>query len=127
MDSIQQKVAVKSATGSERQWLSPTVCAGACYELARYLNVGALFGYRFSKYEGAPPAALSVNTQGFTVNASASYSYYNRNSKVADTAKVKKKIGKAQEKTLIPEDSLSLSIRDEIAAGDSVKPKRRNH
>jgi hypothetical protein len=82
LDSIQQKTAVTSTSFSERRWLSPTVYVGATYELGKYLNAGALFGYRFLKYEDLPLMALSVNTQGFMVNASASYSYYNRNSNV---------------------------------------------
>jgi hypothetical protein len=82
LDSVQQKTSVESATASERRWLSPTVYVGANYELAKHLNAGALLGYRFSQYGSAPLAALSLNTQGFMVNASASYSYYNRNSNV---------------------------------------------
>ncbi|MDR0565896.1 MAG: DUF5723 family protein [Prevotellaceae bacterium] len=82
LDSVKQKTEVASSAASERRWLSPTVYVGANYELAKYLNAGALFGYRFSQREGAPLAALSVNTQGFMVNASASYSYYNRHSNV---------------------------------------------
>lgn len=82
LDSVKLKTAVKSSPVSERRWLSPTVYAGASYELLKYLNAGALLGYRFSPYGGMPLAALSVNTQGFMVNASASYSYYNRNSNV---------------------------------------------
>ncbi|MDR0712497.1 MAG: DUF5723 family protein [Prevotellaceae bacterium] len=82
IDSIQQKTAVRSTSTSERRWLSPTVYVGANYELWKYLNAGALFGYKFSKYESSPLVALSVNTQGFMVNLSAAYSYYNRNSNV---------------------------------------------
>ncbi|MDR2813575.1 MAG: DUF5723 family protein [Prevotellaceae bacterium] len=82
LDSVQQKTAVKSASVSERRWLSPTMYVGANYEVAKYLNVGGLFGYRFSQYRNLPMFALSANTQGFMVNGSVSYSYYNHNSNV---------------------------------------------
>ncbi|MDR2813337.1 MAG: DUF5723 family protein [Prevotellaceae bacterium] len=82
LDSVKQKTTVTSASVSERQWLSPTVYVGASYEVAKYLNAGALFGYRFLRYENLPMFALSANTQGFMVNGSVSYSYYNRNSNV---------------------------------------------
>ncbi|MDR1417446.1 MAG: DUF5723 family protein, partial [Prevotellaceae bacterium] len=80
LDSIKQKTEVTYTSGSERRWLSPTVYAGATYDVLKYLNVGALFGYRFSQYESSPLVALSANTQGLPVNLSATYSYYNRNS-----------------------------------------------
>ncbi|MDR0414167.1 MAG: DUF5723 family protein [Prevotellaceae bacterium] len=79
LDSVEQKAIVKSSKGSsERKWLSPTVYAGVSYEVWKYLNVGALLGYRFSQQDKLPLAAVSVNTQGLPVNLSASYSYYNR-------------------------------------------------
>jgi hypothetical protein len=82
LDSLQKKATVKSTGNvSQRVWLSPTVYVGASYELAKYLNAGALFGYRLSK-ESLPLVALSVNTQGFMVNGSVSYSYFNRNHNV---------------------------------------------
>jgi hypothetical protein len=80
LNSAQEKTIVKSSIARERQWLSPTTYVGASYELAKYLNAGALFGCKFSKYESTPLAGLSLNTQGFMVNASVAYSYYNRNS-----------------------------------------------
>ncbi|MDR0687246.1 MAG: DUF5723 family protein [Prevotellaceae bacterium] len=82
IDSVKQKTSVTAATGSERTWLSPTVYAGVSYEVLKYLNVGALVGYRFSQRESMPLVALSANTQGFTVNASVSYSYFNRSNNV---------------------------------------------
>ncbi|MDR1342545.1 MAG: DUF5723 family protein [Prevotellaceae bacterium] len=83
LDSVKQKTSVTSTSGSrERRWLSPTIYAGATYELHKYFNVGMLAGYRFSQYESSPLVALSANTQGFMVNASVAYSYYNRHSNV---------------------------------------------
>jgi hypothetical protein len=82
IDSVKQKTSVTAATGSECTWLSPTVYAGVSYEVLKHLNVGALVGYRFSQRENMPLVALSANTQGFMVNASVSYSYFNRSSNV---------------------------------------------
>lgn len=82
LDSVKQKTRVTSTAGSERKWLSPTIYAGATYELHKYFNVGALVGYRFSQDESSPLVGLSANTQGFMVNLSAAYSYYNRHSNV---------------------------------------------
>jgi hypothetical protein len=82
IDSVKQKTSVTAASGSERTWLSPTLYAGVSYEALKYLNVGALVGYRFSQRENMPLVALSANTQGFMVNASVSYSYFNRSNNV---------------------------------------------
>ncbi|GHV68402.1 hypothetical protein FACS1894199_15590 [Bacteroidia bacterium] len=82
MDSIQVNTKVTLKTAGERVWLSPTLYVGANYELFKYLNVGALFGYQFSKSGGTPLYSVSLNTQKFMVNASLSYSYYNGNNNV---------------------------------------------
>ncbi len=82
LDSLKQQTEVVSSAGTERKRLHPTIYAGANYELWKYLNVGALFGYQFGQFENLPMFALSANTQNFMVNLSASYSYFNSNHNV---------------------------------------------
>jgi hypothetical protein len=82
MDSIKQSLAVTSTVKQVRKWLYPTIYAGVNYELWKYLNVGGLFGYQLGEYESTPLYSVSLNTQSFMVNLSASYSYYNRNNNV---------------------------------------------
>jgi len=71
---IATKVNVKSENFTK--WLSPTLYMGANYHLFKYLNAGALLGFKFNKYETLPFFALSANTQNLRVNSSVSFSYY---------------------------------------------------
>jgi hypothetical protein len=109
LDSLQKRATVKSTGNvSQRVWLSPTVYVGASYELTKYLNAGALLGYRFSKYDNLPLAALSVNTQGFMVNGSVSYSYYNRNHNVGAGLLIGRK---AMQWHIIADNLLAISYK----------------
>ena len=77
-DSVMQRVDLTVKDGTFTKWLAPTMYLGANYHLFKYLNAGALVGFKFNKYETLPFFALSANSQHFPlINGSTSFSYYN--------------------------------------------------
>ncbi|MGL4908897.1 MAG: DUF5723 family protein [Bacteroidales bacterium] len=76
LDSIGTLSTVEASTSKKRRVkIRPTLYLGASYDLHKYVNVAAVYGYQGGAYTNTSMFALSANAQNFMVNPSIAYSY----------------------------------------------------
>ncbi|MGL4364420.1 MAG: DUF5723 family protein [Bacteroidales bacterium] len=74
-DSIKRLTIMEVTSSRKKTRIRPTVYLGASYDLHKYLNVAALYGYQGGLYTNSSMFSISANAQNFMVNPSIAYSY----------------------------------------------------